>query len=618
MKNLKIALIVCALGLGAGYGLHTVLDTHHPDTEAPEEQIAEVTEPEAGMEATMAEMAAAIKKYRPSYEGSSVSGSYLSGRFAQRNHDWKTAGRYIDYVLKKNADSPTLLKRAMVLAMGAGDYSRAFDMARTITENHEADNALSHMFLTAEAFKKQDYNSAAAHIQAMPEGGLSLFIMPLLYSWSSASLGQYDVTDLTSNSIHLYHAILIAEFMGDTAGIKDMLKSALSVGELGSEDVERIGDIYAHLGETDSAIKLFEQALNFDPDNITLQTKLEAARKGEKSDIFIRVKSPDQGVAEAFYDMARLLTQDYSDESARVFGRLSLYLNPDQTRVKLLLAEIAARNERYNEAIAFYKSIPRGDENFLSARRNAADILHEQKRSAEAIEELNVLVQEYNDIDALIQIGTIQRIDGNFKDSIKAYNQAEKQIGTIDRDYWYLHYVRGMSYEQNGQWEKAEADLQTALDFQPEHPYVLNYLGYAWADQGENLPKALEMIKKAVELRPGDGYITDSLGWVYYRMGRYEDAVPYLEQAVELMPYDPTINDHLGDAYWKVGRTLEAEFQWTRAKNHAEDEELIMALDEKLTTGLDSVHAEKASSSTSEMSLNDSTINDAAQAIEVQ
>jgi tetratricopeptide (TPR) repeat protein len=175
-----------------------------------------------------------------------------------------------------------------------------------------------------------------------------------------------------------------------------------------------------------------------------------------------------------------------------------------------------------------------------------------------------------------------------------------------------------MSYEQDGQWKKAEADLQAALAFQPDHPYVLNYLGYAWADQGTHLQEALEMIEKAVELRPGDGYITDSLGWVYYRMGRYKDAVPYLEQAVELMPYDPTINDHLGDAYWKVGRRLEAEFQWRRAKNHAEDETLILAIEQKLVDGLEDERVKHAGAGTNETPETGQTVHEEAQATDIQ
>ncbi|MEZ5814839.1 MAG: tetratricopeptide repeat protein [Alphaproteobacteria bacterium] len=614
MKNLKTILTICVFGAAAAaYGLYDNVIT------IAEKSAPEVIRPQAGMEADMAEMEEAAMRARiPSYAGSSAAGSYLSGRFAQRHHDWKTAGRYIDYVLQKHAENPALLKRAMVLAMGAGDYTRAFDMARVITDKYENDNALSHMFLSAEGFKQKNYEAAADHIQAMPEGGLSVFIMPLLYGWSSAALGQYDVTDLSSNSIHLYHAILIAEFMGEKDAIKDMLKQALGTGDLGAEDVERIADIYAHIGENDSAVTLFEQALLSDPENTALHNKLEMAKKGEPSDLFIRVKTPDQGAAEAFYDMARLLTREYSDESARVFGRLALYLNPEHTQARLLLAEIAARNERYDEAIALYKGVSKDEGYFLNARRRAADILYEQERSDEAVAELEMLVRDYDDLDALIQIGTIYRLDENFKAAIKAYNKAEKKIGTIGKDYWHLYYMRGMSYEQDKQWKKAEADLQAALAFQPDHPYVLNYLGYAWADQGTHLQEALEMIEKAVELRPGDGYITDSLGWVYYRMGRYKDAVPYLEQAVELMPYDPTINDHLGDAYWKVGRRLEAEFQWRRAKNHAEDETLILAIEQKLSDGLEDENVKHAGAQANETPEAGQALHEEAQATDIQ
>ena len=580
MNSLKfiVALILISAAAGVGFfQLRVLLENQSK------------IEPEAGMEADMARMAeaAALQRPPPSYEGSSASGSYLSGRFAQRHHDWNRAGRYMDYVLKKSPDDPELMKRAMVLALGAGDYERSFEFARKIVKDHENDNSLSHMFLTADAFRKTDYPAAQNHIESMPEGGLSNFIMPLLQGWANASLGQYDVSALRTNSIHLYHAILISEYMGKTGAIKDMLQQALAAGDLDVQDLERIADIYAHLGETENAVTLYEQALIADPENSSLHPKYEAAKSGEKSDIFIRVQSPEQGVAEAFYDMARLLSQDYSDESARVFARLSVHVDPALVKAKFLLAQIAARNERYDEAIAIFDSVDTESDGYLKAQREAADILHEQGRSAEAVAALENLYRNYDDLDSLIQIGNVHRIDGDFNDAIKAYDKAFDKIGVISKDYWHLYYVRGMSHEQAGNWPKAETDLKKALEFKPDHPYILNYLGYAWADQDLNLEEALTMIERAAELRPGDGYITDSLGWVYYRMGRYGDAIPYLEQAVELMPYDPVINDHLGDVYWKVGRHLEAEFQWRRAKNHTEDTELMASIENKLINGLD-------------------------------
>src|SRR5262249_35356761 len=98
--------------------------------------------------------------------------------------------------------------------------------------------------------------------------------------------------------------------------------------------------------------------------------------------------------------------------------------------------------------------------------------------------------------------------------------------------------------------------------------------------------EGMGMIKRSVEQRPDDGYIVDSLGWAYYRIGNYEEAVKNLERAVELKPVDPTINDHLGDVYWKVDRMLEAKFQWSHAQDLKTDEEELVKIEQKLKVGL--------------------------------
>ena len=136
------------------------------------------------------------------------------------------------------------------------------------------------------------------------------------------------------------------------------------------------------------------------------------------------------------------------------------------------------------------------------------------------------------------------------------------------------------------QWSSAEADFKRALELFPDQAHVLNYLGYSWIDQGINLDEGMRMIRRAVEQRPDDGYIVDSLGWAHYRIREYDEAVKQLERAVELKPQDPTINDHLGDAYWKVGRTLEAEFQWAHARDLKPEPDDLKKINEKLRTGL--------------------------------
>src|SRR3981081_4591189 len=96
----------------------------------------------------------------------------------------------------------------------------------------------------------------------------------------------------------------------------------------------------------------------------------------------------------------------------------------------------------------------------------------------------------------------------------------------------------------------------------------------------------MKMIKRAVDQRPDDGYIVDSLGWAYYGIGNYEDAVKNLERAIDLKPEDPTINDHLGDAHWRIARTLEAKFQWGHARDLKPEPEELPKIEAKMENGL--------------------------------
>ena len=147
------------------------------------------------------------------------------------------------------------------------------------------------------------------------------------------------------------------------------------------------------------------------------------------------------------------------------------------------------------------------------------------------------------------------------------FDRAVARIGALTRANWPLFYERGIAMERAGHWDRAEADFLFALELSPDQPGVLNYLGYAWADQGHNLDRARAMVERAVEQRPDEGSYIDSLGWIMLLQGDKDGALSQLERAVTLMSDDATINGHLGDALDAVGRKREAAFQWRRALN---------------------------------------------------
>jgi Flp pilus assembly protein TadD len=238
-------------------------------------------------------------------------------------------------------------------------------------------------------------------------------------------------------------------------------------------------------------------------------------------------------------------------------------------------------------AIKIYDKIPQSSPLHRNAEIQIASDLDALDRNDEAKKRLEKLVADHpKDNEAILALANILRGRKQFAECADAYSKAIANIPTPEKANWVVFYFRGICYERSKQWPQAEADLKKALQLYPDQPLVLNYLGYSWIDQGVHLDEGMNMIRRAVEQRPDDGYIVDSLGWANFRIGNYDEAVKDLERAVELKPDDPTINDHLGDAYWRVGRVLEARFQWTHARDLKPEPEDLPKIEVKLKSGL--------------------------------
>jgi Flp pilus assembly protein TadD len=297
--------------------------------------------------------------------------------------------------------------------------------------------------------------------------------------------------------------------------------------------------------------------------------------------------SASAGAAEALYGLGSSIGRRGGEDLALIYLQLALYLEPTHQMALLSLADLYEALKKPDLAIKIYDRVPPSSPLHRNAEIQIASDLDTLERTDEAKKRLEQLIAEHpKDNEAILALANIMRGRKQFSECGDVYSKALANIATPEKANWVIFYFRGICYERSKQWPLAEADLKKALELSPDQPLVLNYLGYSWIDQGVNLDEGMNMIRRAVEQRPDDGYIVDSLGWANFRIGNYDEAVKDLERAVELKPDDSTINDHLGDAYWRVGRVLEARFQWSHAKDLKPEPEDLPKIEAKLKSGL--------------------------------
>jgi tetratricopeptide (TPR) repeat protein len=524
----------------------------------------------------------------------SPAGNYLAGRQAQKNRDFGNASRFLGKALEKTPDNTLLLRNTFLARLADGDITEAVPMAREIVKRQNS-APIAKLILLVDAVERNDLPGAGPILANFPERGFSGFLKPLLTSW--VMVGATDGSDpiealspLKNQSglrvLYELHAALLSDAVGRPEEAEKHYKfAAKNVRRSTLRVVQGYGQHLERAGKTEQARLLYETYLKENPDSVVLGPAMERLDKGEKPALL--VSGPAEGIAEALFNIAGTMTRQNSAQDALIFGQLALHLRPDFDLARMLVAGILESMNRNEDAIAAYREIDSQSPFHWSARLRVAGNLEALDRDDDAIALLQILTREdATRPEPLVSLGDLLRSNKRFAESVAAYDRAIDLLSDLDKRHWTILYSRGISLERSKQWERAERDFKRALELNPDQPYVLNYLGYSWVDQGINLGPAREMIERAVKLRPNDGYIVDSLGWVLYRLKDFEGAVEHLERAVELRPNDPTINDHLGDAYWRVGRYTEARFQWQRALALKPEADQISAIEDKLQRGL--------------------------------
>jgi tetratricopeptide (TPR) repeat protein len=451
------------------------------------------------------------------------------------------------------------------------------------------------LLLLAHDLKQGKLDDALKRADSLADNGLARFSKPLARAWILAARKDYDAAlkaldplsaEKGFSTMHGMHAGLIEELAGRPDAAEKRYRDLIKDPKNASARIVRV--LAANLqrnGKTKEAEELVMSKLDVNEESLVLQDDLARLRDGEKLEGLVNTAS--EGLAEGLFNLASALPRDRAENVVLLYSRIALELEPGFELPRLLVGDVLMSRERYAEAVETYRRIKPETAYGWSARLRIADALFEMEKLDEATALLEKMSEERPErIDALVNLGNYMRYKEKFKESVAAYDRAFERLGEPSRNNWSLFYSRGIALERSKEWDRAEKDFLKALEFEPEQPYVLNYLGYSWVERGKNLDQAQAMIERAVQQRQNDGYIVDSMGWVLYRLGKYEDAVKHLERAVQLRPEDPVINDHLGDAYWRVGRTHEARFQWNRAISYKPEDKDRAKIEAKLEKGM--------------------------------
>jgi tetratricopeptide (TPR) repeat protein len=521
-------------------------------------------------------------------------GDYLSGRHAQVERDLDKAIEFQLQVLKRDPNNMEVQNAAFTMMVMEGRIKDAKPLAVKLASKAPDDTLISTTLLLDD-LKAKKYEEVLKRLETVSDKGINAFTLPLLKAWSQAGLKRYDQAFETLKPLSekagfknlvLIHTAAINLVAGrNDAAIKDYEDALGSRDDIPYIAAYMLGALYENKGDKEKAKEVYSEFMEQHPRSHLFEADLKRIERGGK--VSLPSYTAVQGAAMGLFDLASSLRQRTSRDVAFAFAQMALYLDPGMTLAKVLLGDMYESENRLERANAVYGSIDSKSPFAWSTQLRHAANLDRLDKLDEANTRLRALAKtRTDDPDPLIQLGDIYRGHERFPEAVQAYDEAVQRITKVENYHWSVFYSRGIALERSKQWKRAEADFLKALDLEPKQPYVLNYLGYSWVDQGVNLDRAQKMIEQAVELRPNDGYIVDSLGWAHYRLGRYPEAVKELERAVELRPEDPVINDHLGDAYWKVGRRLEARFQWLRARSLNPESDVLASIEKKLKEGL--------------------------------
>lgn len=508
-------------------------------------------------------------------------GPFLQGEVAMQNGDYETALAAYQRAARLDPEEPRLHARLAHLYVRQGDLERAHQAA-AFAVGKRPDDVPTRMLLAGTLVGLEREKEAAEQyrevIAQSPETPESYLLLSALYTkWGEPAKAQVVLEQLVEASpasvMGYYYLGRLHAGAGRLDEARDSFGEALrrnSRSVLILTDLALVEEMRAN---TQEANLLYRRVLALDPGNEVARRRLAGILAGQKRydealEEFRQLERIEADPTETRLKIGLIYLEKGDFASAATELNLVRSANPNDHSVAYYLGIVYSETGELGRARDVLRSVPPSSPLYAEARLQMAYLAQREDDLDSAVEYANEALQARPESSGIIEfLIALERDRDQISEAVALGERLVEKAPNNDR----YHFMLGALYDEAGDRRRALDQMREAIELNPENAAALNYLGYSYAEAGQKLEEAEELVKRALAVDPNDGFYIDSLGWVFYQRGKYPQAVEQLERAVELTGDDPTINEHLADAYRKVGRELEALQLYREALQSATD-----------------------------------------------
>ncbi|MCW5205353.1 tetratricopeptide repeat protein [Desulfobulbus sp. F5] len=499
---------------------------------------------------------------------------FLWGRHAELETKYEAALEAYEKALICDPDADFVISKLPLLLLRMDRRDEAAIKLKEYLARHPEDTAsrmlLAKVFISDGKLAEAAEQYRKAH-ELNPKDTTPLLLLSELHlaenkqEQAKAALENVLAVDRSSHAAHLLLARLLAA-EEKFASALDHYQQAIAITPSGGVQLE-MADLLVRQKKYRQAVKMYQALLVENEDNeearialihVYLTQNKEKKAMAELKRLKDLANNPEQN------DLTIIKLCIRWEEYAKAMSLLQDLLKKEEMpEARYLLGALQFQEKQYEDALKTLEKISPEDEEYEDGLILQVRTLKELKQQEQAIQLLQSALEGEQQLgpDMYVLLASLYQTAEQDEAVKKTYDRALKAHPGNE----HLLYEYGLFLDYSGKKKQALSAMQKLLKKNSDHVGALNYVGYAWADAKVNLNKAFLYLSRAKELKPADGYIQDSLGWVYYRLGNFEEARKTLETAARLTPDDAAVFDHLAEVYLAAGRKDEALKAWQKA-----------------------------------------------------